>query len=155
MTGQLTTSYLNTDEASGTINLPDIARGFTSTPIITLEKATATTLKIAWSTPQTCDSITLHCGSKTVTWSGSAKSGTITVTDLNFNTNYSVYGTFRRKDTQVSSNSQTKTFKTTKSQLRVRINGEWKNALAYVRVNGQWKEATPYVRINGQWKEGI
>lgn len=39
--------------------------------------------------------------------------------------------------------------------VRLRVNGEWKEAVPYVRVNGQWKEAVPYVRVNNQWKEGI
>lgn len=38
---------------------------------------------------------------------------------------------------------------------KIRINGQWKDAIPYVRVNGQWKEATPYIRINGVWKEEI
>lgn len=39
--------------------------------------------------------------------------------------------------------------------ISVRVNGEWKDSIAYVRVNGEWKEAVPNIRINGQWKEGI
>ena len=38
---------------------------------------------------------------------------------------------------------------------KLRINGQWKEAIPYIRVNGQWKEATPYVRVNGVWKEEI
>lgn len=38
---------------------------------------------------------------------------------------------------------------------RIKVNGQWKEAIPYVRVNGQWKEAVSYVKINGQWKEGI
>ena len=38
---------------------------------------------------------------------------------------------------------------------RLKINGQWKEAIPYVRVNGQWKEAIPYIRVNNQWKEGI
>lgn len=38
---------------------------------------------------------------------------------------------------------------------KLRINGQWKDAIPYIRVNGQWKEATPYVRVNGVWKEEI
>lgn len=38
---------------------------------------------------------------------------------------------------------------------KLRVNGQWKDAIPYVRVNGQWKEATPYVRVNGVWKEEI
>lgn len=38
---------------------------------------------------------------------------------------------------------------------RIRVNGQWKEAVPYVRVNGAWKEATAYIRVNGTWKEGI
>ena len=38
---------------------------------------------------------------------------------------------------------------------RIKVNGQWKEAVPYVRVNGAWKEATAYIRVNGQWKEGI
>ena len=38
--------------------------------------------------------------------------------------------------------------------IRMRINGEWKNATPYVRVNGSWKKATPYIRMNSEWKRG-
>lgn len=38
---------------------------------------------------------------------------------------------------------------------RLKINGQFKEAIPYVRVNGQWKEAIPYIRVNNQWKEGI
>lgn len=40
-------------------------------------------------------------------------------------------------------------------KIRMKINGQWKEATPYVRINGQWKEATPYIRVNSQWKEGI
>ena len=40
-------------------------------------------------------------------------------------------------------------------KARIRVNGQWKDAVPYVRVNGQWKEAVPYTRVNSQWKEGI
>lgn len=39
--------------------------------------------------------------------------------------------------------------------VKLKINGEWRDAKYYVKINGQWKEAKPYIRINGQWKEGI
>lgn len=39
--------------------------------------------------------------------------------------------------------------------VRIRVNGQWKEATPYIRVNGAWKEATPYTRVNNQWKEGI
>lgn len=50
-----------------------------------------------------------------------------------------------------------KDYKMTKGShyAKIRINGQWKDAISYVRINGQWKEAIPYIRINGQWKEGI
>lgn len=50
-----------------------------------------------------------------------------------------------------------KDYKMTKGSrgARLKINGQFKEAIPYVRVNGQWKEAIPYIRVNNQWKEGI
>lgn len=38
--------------------------------------------------------------------------------------------------------------------LRIRINGEWKQATPYVRINGEWKKTKAYVRVNNEWKKG-
>jgi hypothetical protein len=34
----------------------------------------------------------------------------------------------------------------------VKINGVWKQAIAYVKIAGTWKTATPYINIAGVWK---
>lgn len=40
--------------------------------------------------------------------------------------------------------------------MRVNVNGEWKQGLAFVKVNGEWKRAQHvYVNVNGVWKESI
>ena len=35
---------------------------------------------------------------------------------------------------------------------RIRVNGTWRNTIAYVRVGGAWRQATPYVRVGGSWR---
>ena len=35
---------------------------------------------------------------------------------------------------------------------RVRVNGVWRNTVAYVRVGGVWRIAIPYVRQSGTWR---
>lgn len=39
--------------------------------------------------------------------------------------------------------------------IRVRANGEWKEAVPYVRTDGEWKEAQPLIKVGGEWKEAI
>lgn len=42
----------------------------------------------------------------------------------------------------------------TDPNFRTKVNGAWKNGVAYVKVNGAWKAAdTAYVKVNGAWKE--
>lgn len=41
------------------------------------------------------------------------------------------------------------------SNIKVKVNGAWKKAIAYIKVNGVWKKATPYTKVNGVWKKGI
>ena len=47
--------------------------------------------------------------------------------------------------------SDIKTFKTLAS-AKVKVNGVWKDAIAYVKVNGVWVQAIPYVRVSGVWE---
>jgi hypothetical protein len=37
--------------------------------------------------------------------------------------------------------------------LRIKVNGEWKNANAFVKVTGTWRTATPFVKVSGVWKQ--
>ena len=43
----------------------------------------------------------------------------------------------------------------TSRPFKLRVNGEFVDAIPYVRVNNEWKEADAYVRVNNEWKEGI
>ena len=38
--------------------------------------------------------------------------------------------------------------------LRLRVNGAWKKATAYLRVNGTWKKCKAYLRLGNAWKKG-
>ena len=38
--------------------------------------------------------------------------------------------------------------------IRIKKDGEWKTAAAYVRQTGQWRQALPYIRHEGTWKVG-
>ena len=40
----------------------------------------------------------------------------------------------------------------TPKKFWVKIDGVWKQAVAYVKIAGTWKTATPYVNIAGVWK---
>jgi hypothetical protein len=40
---------------------------------------------------------------------------------------------------------------TTLSSGRVKVNGEWRQALYYVKVAGQWRECIWYTKVNGNW----
>lgn len=36
---------------------------------------------------------------------------------------------------------------------RVKVNGQWREAVPYVKVNGVWRLARPLVKVNGTWKK--
>lgn len=36
--------------------------------------------------------------------------------------------------------------------IRVKVNGQWKQAVPYIREDGQWKQAVPYAKHEGAWK---
>lgn len=38
---------------------------------------------------------------------------------------------------------------------KVKVNGEWKRAQAWVKVDGEWKRAVPWVKTNGEWKRTL
>lgn len=94
---------------SGTFQLEKIPRYFSSTPSITLSNRTLTSITFKWSTSETCDKIDYNLSgtSKGKIWTGSATSGTLTVSGLRPNTSYSIYIWCRRKDSQLGSTSNT------------------------------------------------
>jgi hypothetical protein len=34
----------------------------------------------------------------------------------------------------------------------VKINGIWKQAVAYIKISGTWKQTTPSLKVAGTWK---
>lgn len=136
--------------------LSTIPRDFTSTPSISKGTVTPNAITVNWSTSQTCDLIKykLGSGSWVQVWTGSATSGSFTISGLTFDTSYTITGNFRRKDSQRAMNSNSITVKTLARPIKIRVNGAWKDAIPYVRVNGTWKKAQAYIRVNNTWKEG-
>ena len=82
--------------------LTTIPRYFSSTPSMSVTNITETSAKINWSTPETCANVNYRIGANgtwaTVTTDANAKSGSYTVTGLRHNTNYTIYGDFKRRD---------------------------------------------------------
>lgn len=96
-------------DASTNMTCSTIPRYFSSTPSMTIASKTETQIVYNWSTSETCDNISIS-GSGTKTIIGlPGTSGTITITGLSANTSYSHTGTFRRKDSQLTSNSAQQT----------------------------------------------
>lgn len=88
---------------SGSWDLDTIPRYFTSAPTLTLVSKTETTATFRWTTPETCDQAQYKIGSGSWIdiYSGSgATSGTFTINNLTPNTPYTIYGDYKRKDSQ-------------------------------------------------------
>ena len=148
---------LGAADLGGTFALPTIPRDFSQQPSITKGTTTPNSVVINWNTSEICDLIKykLNSGSWVQVWTGSATSGSFTISGLTFDTTYTITGNFRRKDSQRSMDSNSLSVKTNARPIRIRVNGQWKQAIPYVRVNGQWKKAQAYIRANNTWKEGI
>lgn len=98
---------------SATITLEKISRYFSTTPTIEIERLYETSFRVKWSTSETCSQIVLKIGGTTYnTYSVNGTSGTIDVTGRTPNTSYSVQGTFTRKDSGLTTNSNTQNIKT-------------------------------------------
>lgn len=96
-------------DASANMTCSTIPRYFSSTPTLTLKSKTETSIVYNWSTSETCDNISVSgSGTKSIT-GVPGTSGTITITGLSANTSYSHTGTFRRKDSQLTTNSSATT----------------------------------------------
>lgn len=83
------------------ITLTKIARGFTSTPSLTVKSKDETSIVFNWSTSQTASAMSWS-GGGTASGFSPGTSGTITVTGLTANTEYTFKPTFTRKDTSVT-----------------------------------------------------
>lgn len=76
---------------------------FTSSPSLWLISTTETTATLGWSTPQACDHVqyNINGGGWIDTWYGSATSGTYTISGLSPGSSYTIYGDFKRQDSQL------------------------------------------------------
>lgn len=76
---------------------------FTQSPSLWLISTTETTATFGWSTPQTCDQAqyNINGGGWVDCYYGSATSGTFTISGLSANTSYTIYGDFKRQDSQL------------------------------------------------------
>lgn len=93
-------SYGNTS-GSGSFDLPTIPRYFSSTPRLELTSKTETSATFKWSTSENASVIQykIDNGSWVDVETGVNKSsGTFTVNGLSANTNYTIYGDFKRAD---------------------------------------------------------
>lgn len=145
-----------TATGSQNFTLNQIARYFTKTPTVEITNNTTTSGTFKWTTSENCSAVkyVLDGGSEVSAFSGTATSGTFTISNLNSNTSHKLKIKAQRKDSGLWSESSTINFSTSSKTVRVRVNGAWKDATPYVRVNGAWKVAVPYTRVNGAWKRG-
>ena len=147
---------LGSATASGNLTLTTIPRHFTQTPKVEFQSNTTTSATFKWTTSENASQVNykLDGGADTLAYSGSAKSGTWTISGLSANTSHTLKIMAKRADSGLWSDGNTINFSTSNKTVKVRVNGAWKDATPYVRVNGVWKVATPYTRENGQWKRG-
>jgi hypothetical protein len=84
------------------IDLPTIPRDFSSTPTMELTSYTEETATFKWTAPETVSKVEYKINSNgswiRVTDEANSKSGTFTVTGLEPNTSYTIYGDWMRKD---------------------------------------------------------
>lgn len=109
----ISTTFVSGD-TGGTMTLPTIARSFTRKPTFTFSNMTETSVRINWNTSETCDRVDYRIDNTTVSsaWTGSSTSGSINITGLSANTSHNIYIWCRRKDTQLGTTSDTKSFTT-------------------------------------------
>lgn len=93
-------------------DLSKIARGFTSTPSISLKSRTETTATFNYSTSENMNAFEVYVNgnnykSHATGWYDNTKSGTFTISALSANTNYSVYVKCNRADTSIQGTSNT------------------------------------------------
>lgn len=98
------TSGYGSASGSVTCGLTKIPRYFTSTPKLTLTSYTETTATYSWSTSEQCSELTWN-GEGKMSGFSAGTSGTITISGLNPNTNYSSSGTFKRSDSGMTTKS--------------------------------------------------
>lgn len=82
----------------------NIPRYFSKTPTIAFKSKTETSITYTWSTSEWCSGLTWN-GGGTLTGFSAGTSGTITITGLSANSSYTHYGTFKRSDSGLTTNS--------------------------------------------------
>lgn len=94
--------------------LPQIPRGFSSTPTLTISSRHETDISLQWGTSEDCSSVTIYYrtnnASSYSTWpaesySATTTSGTITLTGLSANTTYNIYAACTKRESGVVNNS--------------------------------------------------
>lgn len=86
---------------SSTYQLDVAPAYFTSTPTFRLTSRTETTATFSWTTPQTCSTVQYKINNGSwvdVVDDANSTSGSFTVSGLSANTNYTIYGDFKRRD---------------------------------------------------------
>lgn len=92
---------LKSGSASVTVAPATIPRYFSSTPTISVKSKTTTSVTINWTTPENCSTVQYKIGNGSwvdIVADANAKSGSYTITGLSPNTNYIIYGDFKRRD---------------------------------------------------------
>lgn len=96
-----------------TFELPIDPASFSQTPSLWFISGDETSSTFGWSTTETCDKVNYHLdGGNVEVFSGSATSGTFTISGLTAGSNHSLYCECRRADSGISSNSNTISFST-------------------------------------------
>lgn len=93
---------------------------------------------------------------KTVSTTASSGRATIAVTNTTKNAGSVIRFRVRAMNGDLASSWKTTSALTIVGGMRVKVNGSWKQGMAFVKVNGSWKTASHvYVKVNGAWKESI
>lgn len=112
-------TFSSTNGWSATISnvnctLPQIPRGFSSTPTLTISSRHETDISLQWGTSEDCSSVTIYYrannASSYSTWpaqsySATTTSGIITLTGLSANTTYNIYAACTKRASGVVNNS--------------------------------------------------
>jgi len=110
--------YSGDENKTGSLSLSTIPRYFTSTPTVALNSKTETTQVFKWTTSETCTKVIAYYKkstdssySNTTVYNNStgAKTSTFTLSSLSANTSYNVYLVCTRKDSGLTSKSNTTT----------------------------------------------
>lgn len=146
----------NTVTGSIMVTLDPIPRHFSQKPKVETQSTTTTSGTFKWTTSENAGTVKyiLDGGSETSCFSGTATTGTFTIDNLTANTSHTLKINAQRKDSGLWDYSDQISFTTSTKTVRVKVNGEWKDATPYVRVSGEWKVVVPYTRANGEWKKG-